>query len=374
METLIEYINQAFFTDNSGVMNYFYQQQYQDYSPDINGYLLCFMVPPDLSAYAQKYSDGIYGQNDPNSYMGEVANMMSFLAVDFTSPQSQVNTEQISSRTGAIPYATEVTESENCSITYIDTKDLDIYHFHHLWIEYIREVLEGVIEPKPQYFMREQANDFAPSSGLSYGGIDYAASLYIVKYRPDMKTITYVAKCMGIFPQGLPNKELIGTRTSNELTTLPFTYFCTAFREATSLDSGNAKWILGELESFIFKKFTGSSRSIIGLLSGLGMRSLLETNTGARLLKSVGQIGDDVVKYADSASTIYKSATKFGQIFGVGQSAGSSKGGIASVINSFPSPFSSSKDSGSNYEAPPVSEYNDITPEQQYEYDVEENN
>lgn len=348
MDNLIDYINQAFFTEDTGIMNYFYQQQYQNYAPDINGYTLCFMVPPDLSGYRMKFNagTGLYTQEDTNSYIGEVSNMMSFLAVDFTAPQSQVNTEQISSRTGAIPYATEVSESEQCSVTYIDTNQLDIYHFHHIWLEYIREVLEGVIDPAPEYLNSNSQIHINYSTPMNdiYGAIDYAASLYIVKYRPDMKTITYVAKCMGIFPQSLPNKELTGTRTSNELTTLPFNYFCTAYREATHLDSGNGVWILNELKDFIFKKYTTSSRSILGLLTGLGLQALFETDVGARLLKSVGQIGSDVVKYADVASTIYKSTEKFGQIFGVGQTFGESVGGITNIV-SFPSFGSSSDDS-----------------------------
>ena len=259
METLVDYLNDTFggTTVSDGVLKYFYEQLYSQYSPDITGYTFVFMVPPDLSGYrVNKNGNNLYSQVDPSSYMGEVGQLITFAAVDFTPPQSQVNTETISSRSGAIPYATEVSESEQCSVTYVDNSNLDVYMFHHLWIEYIREILEGVIEPSSEYITPDSDN---------FGAIDYAGSLYVVKYRPDMKTITFVAKCMGVFPQSLPAKELIGTRTSNELATLPFTYFCTAYREATAMESGN--WIITEVEK-VASKFSLSWQSVLGIATG----------------------------------------------------------------------------------------------------------
>ncbi len=257
MTTLIDYLNYAFVHDSpsDAVMRFFYRQLYGEFNPDINGYTIAIMVPPDLSGYRIRKVGGRshYDQVNPSSYFGEVAQLVSFAAVDFSPPQSQVNTETISARTGAIPYATEVTESETCSVTYIENADLDIYRFHHLWIEYIREILEGVIAPAPEYI--------TPGSS-EFGAIDYAASLYIIKYRPDMRTITFISKCMGIFPQSLPNKELIGARTANEITLLPFTYFCTAYREATALEYDN--WILSEIE-YIMSRFSLSWHSVLGL-------------------------------------------------------------------------------------------------------------
>ena len=257
METLLDYLQEAFSGDSpsEGIMKYFYEQLYSKFNPDLNGFVIALMVPPDLSGYriAKSGGNSYYSQTSPSSYFGEVSQLVSFAAVDFSPPQSQVNTETVSARTGAIPFATEVSESDTCSVTYIENSDLDIYRMHHLWVEYIREMLEGVIEPAPEYI--------DPTSD-SFGAIDYAASLYIIKYRPDMKTINFVAKCMGIFPQSLPNKELIGTRTSNELTTLPFTYFCTAYREATAAEYDN--WILSEIER-VAARFSLSWQSVLGL-------------------------------------------------------------------------------------------------------------
>jgi hypothetical protein len=312
MENLIEYLNTVFGDGktNSGLLKFFYQQQYRDFSPDINGYTLIFMVPPDLSGYRVRNASN-YNQIDTNSYVGRVSNLIAFAAVDFAPPQTQVNTEQISSRNGAIPYATEVTETDQCSITYVDNSNLEVYQFHHLWVEYMREVMEGVIEPDSQYY---------DPNNVRCGQIDYAASLYIIKYRPDMKTITFVSKCIGVFPQGLPSKELIGTRTSNELTTLPFTYFCTAYREATFLDrnnSGGTHWILSELNTNILTRFGSASNTNQLLATGSSLGGFIPDISGSNLT-SFGNIFGMVSNF----TPIPASSTPTGESMGWNEEAG----------------------------------------------------
>jgi hypothetical protein len=294
LESLVDYLNEAFGGSgmNDGVLKYFYEQLYGKYNPDINGYTLVFMMPPDLSGYRVNKSNSLYNQIDPSSYFGEVGQFVTFASVDFTPPQSQVNTENISSRTGAIPYATEVSESETCSVTYIENSDLDIYMMHHLWIEYIREVLEGAINPADEYLDPDSDN---------FGAIDYGASLYVVKYRPDMKTITFAAKCMGIFPQSIPTKELIGSRTSNELVTLPFTYFCTAYREATSMEFDN--WILSEVE-MLASKFSLSWQSVLGLATNSFFKVLgISENILGQQISTITQIPNRIVQAGLNTAT-----------------------------------------------------------------------
>lgn len=301
METLVDYLNDQFggSTAGDGILKYFYEQLYSQYNPDITGFTLIMMMPPDLSGYrVNKNGNNFYNQIDPTSYLGEVGQFMTFAGIDFTPPQSQVNSESISSRTGAIPYATEVSESESCSVTYVDNSNLDIYMFHHLWVEYIREILEGVIEPASEYITPGSPN---------FGAIDYAASIYVIKYRPDMRTITFVAKCMGVFPQSLPSKELIGTRTSNELTTLPFTYFCTAYREATGMEFDN--WILAEVDR-VASKFSLSWQSALGLsLGALGSVVGTAQTIFGQQISNITQIANKaVLEGLNQATTIISGA------------------------------------------------------------------
>lgn len=248
--TLTTYLDKVFNSSETEVIKFFYQQLYRDFAPDISGYTLVFFVPPDLSGYRVSVRSALYDQVDPSSYMSVVGKIMTFAAVDFTPPQSQVRAENVSTRAGSIPIASEVSESETISITFVDNNFLDIYMFHHIWVEYIREILEGTIEPSPEYYTENKIGLYGIDN---YGAIDYAASCYIVKYRPDMKTVTYVSKCVGIFPQSLPNKELIGTRSTNEIVILPFTYSCSGFRESVYHEKSSGMWLFTELDEMLGK-------------------------------------------------------------------------------------------------------------------------
>ena len=231
--------HEAYYTGLDPVMKYFNKQLFTEFSPDINGYVLIFMKPPELS--------GITNKN--NEYVRDVQKLMTFAAIDCTPPSIQLNTESISSRSGGIPFATEVDIGQQCSITFLDTQDLQIYNFHHVWLQYIQGILEGYIEPAAQFI--------TPGSA-QFGALDYAASIYIVRFDPSMKQVRYVSKCIGVFPQSIPSKEVIGSRSQNELTTLPYNYFCTYFIEGTN----SQHWVYKELQTNIlglFNENTGSS-------------------------------------------------------------------------------------------------------------------
>jgi len=252
---------------DEGLLSFFYDTMFHRYSPDINGYTFMFMIPPPLSGLTvdQDFSNkGVFGQHKEELYLGNdsikeqlrrITKFVTFAAVDFTPPQEQVNSERVSSRSGAIPFATEFSTSEQASVTYIDDSELSIYKFHQVWIHYIWDIVEGKIRPHPDYLNPQ--NETFGNAGGAYGGIDYASSIYIVKYKPNLKDITYVGKCIGLFPQALPSKELIGQRTGNELTTLPFSYFCAAYRGYVTSE-GVESWILDELNSLVFPNFNKS--------------------------------------------------------------------------------------------------------------------
>ena len=232
---LIDYLGRNV-GDDYGVLSYFQDTLFNKFNPDINGFTLLFMVPPELSGLKINQTDPrhlkdtltMYSPGGVNTALENVSKFVTFAAVDFTPPQEQLNTERISGRTGGIPYATEFTTSELCTATFIDDQNLSIYNFHQVWIYYIWDLVEGRLQPSDEYL--DPKNDDVYQNGILYGALDYVASFYIVKYSPDLKTIKYIGKCIGAFPQALPSKELIGQRTSNELTTLPYQYFVSAYR------------------------------------------------------------------------------------------------------------------------------------------------
>ncbi len=326
--TLTSYLDTVFTDKSSQALKYFYQQLYRDFSPDINGYTLVFFIPPHLSGYHKLVDSSHYSQANKDSYMNVVGKIMTFAAIDFTPPQSQVRSESISLRSGAVPIASEVSETDTCSITFVDNRQLDIYMFHHIWVEYIREILEGTIEPQHRYYTdpEENPNEVKIVDGeidYRYGCIDYAASFYIVKYRPDMKTVTFVSKCVGVFPQSLPNKELIGSRMTNEMVTLPFTYSCSGYREALYTERNSSSnisehWLFNELDEVVQKFASQDESGMFGGFLGGVLNTALGSSTGAlkNLTGNAAKLGGIV------GSTVSGVKSMWGSVKGVARSDG----------------------------------------------------
>ena len=219
-------------------MMYFNSQISGRFNPDINGYTLCFMVPPPFKALQ---NEGKYNKE----YIKLFRKLTIFSSMDFTPPQRQVQSEKFSARTGGVSYATEIDVSTQCSVSYVDNADLDIFNFHSVWLDFMHELLLGYIEVPGEYM---------DDTSELYGALDYAASMFIIKYSPSMQDILYLGKMTGIYPQGLPNKEIIGQRSSNEMSVIPITYACSWFEE--TLNKNHPIWgeLTEKIEEF-FPKF-----------------------------------------------------------------------------------------------------------------------
>jgi hypothetical protein len=253
----VNYLDRAVKQAQNNILLYMSSNMMGSFNPDINGYTLIFFVPPALSGLSQiqhDFQSGTQVSDGDNitDRLKQISEFITFAAIDFTPPQEQVNTDKISSRSGAIPYATEITTSEQVTVTYLDNMDLALYKFHQIWIYYMWEILEGKIRPSDDFIYEVETNE------RNFRALDYAGSFYIVKYKPDLKTITYIGKCIGVFPQSLPSKELIGQRTANELTTLPFNYLCSAYRGEV-VTEGFDSWILNEFLQDIAGKFSAEN-------------------------------------------------------------------------------------------------------------------
>ena len=76
-------------------------------------------------------------------------------------------------------------------ISYTDNRDLDVFHFHKLWADYISNVYNGKWNPKMKYI---------------YGRIlDYACSVYYILTAEDGETIIFWSKYYGVFPENMPS-------------------------------------------------------------------------------------------------------------------------------------------------------------------------
>jgi hypothetical protein len=257
---------------DNGPLKKFYNYLYTDYNPDITGYTLLFMIPPNFSA--EEYKDGELMLDQESNLFTQVLSMIDvapepiatlqdfskvypFFASDFTPPQTEVQNAQVQSRTGALAYAADVIETETVSVQFIEANPLVVYKFHLLWVQYIRDILRGAIKPAAKYIdpTAEGAND-------CYGTQDYLASFYVVKYILDMKEISYIGKCVGVYPLILPSGDLIGSRLTNEITMLPIEYVCVAYREYVEGLKTNL-WLKTELETFLDSNFSFQWENLI---------------------------------------------------------------------------------------------------------------
>jgi len=185
------------------------------YQPDINGYVFVLMLPPDLSGLT---GDGAV---DVKKNVIDLCKSSSFFALDFTPPAITINTESINTQASiSMPYATTKIATGEMSVSYLDDRDMNVNAMHNLWIEYLYNQLWGDFPPAKKYIT---------PGDPSFGALDYATTMYIVKYSANVEeqsVPTMIGKATGVFPLGLPTKETIGVRTSNDLVMQTINYTC----------------------------------------------------------------------------------------------------------------------------------------------------
>jgi len=242
-QVLVDLLNSTL--SNNNVLNYFNQILYnsvvdnEEFSPDINGYTMIFLIPPYLSGY---------GVSDNDEKLIKTSKMSCFLAIDFTPPSIQVTASEIMARTGNLPYGIEVISSGQMNITYLESNSLRIFSLHKSWITYIEDVTRGLVEPDSQFINDEECI------------LDYATSAYVIRFKPtrsfEWGDIIYVGKAIGIFPLNMPDKEIIGRRDSHEITTLPITYTCTLYRQQViNAPMETSGWIFDEIKEKCFSRY-----------------------------------------------------------------------------------------------------------------------
>lgn len=217
-----------------------------NFHPDVNGFYIIAMIPPHLSGYPDEIS------NLDNGRIAKTFNKSTFLSLDVNPPEISIESSTVdASNSNSVIYGINRTAGNNINISYIENRDLEIFNSHSLWIEYIRQVLLGDVSPQSQYL-----ND---ASGHIL--LDYATSCYIIKYLPNMDTVVYVGKAVGLFPQSVTTKDVIGSRNSPTISMVNINYSCADYYEfamgehvqTSAAFFDNYTWLLQELESIYIK-------------------------------------------------------------------------------------------------------------------------
>jgi len=206
----------------TGMLNEF-NKILKSVSPDINGYVFCIILPPDLSGLSA----------DVNASVQKVCTDATFFSLDFTPPNITINTESINTQASiSMPYATTKIATGEMSISYLDDSDMNINSMHNLWVEYLYNQLWGDFPPN---------SDYITPGNPKYGALDYATTIYVLKYNANVGASngvhstptgfipSMVGKAVGVFPLGVPVKETIGVRTSNDLVIESINYTCSYY-------------------------------------------------------------------------------------------------------------------------------------------------
>lgn len=77
------------------------------------------------------------------------------------------------------------------TVSFQDTRDLDVFHIHKLWVDYISNVYIGRWYPKYEYLWERV--------------LDYACSVYYIITAEDNETILFWSKYYGCFPTNIPS-------------------------------------------------------------------------------------------------------------------------------------------------------------------------
>lgn len=223
---------------NNPAVKYTYRKLFSDFSPDISGYTLIFMVPPPLSGFSSTLGNTNYEQFG-SGFTGELGRLVPLLATNYVPPSIQMNSAVLSGPSGSQHYPTNISITENMSVTYIDTINLDVYAYHASWLDYIYQITEGTLDPSDSY--------------VSSRMIDYMGAFYIVKWQPDMETIQYIGKAVGCMPKELPTSEVVGSRAANELTNITFNYTVSNYFETTINQVDH--WLFSEFQNIIMSQY-----------------------------------------------------------------------------------------------------------------------
>lgn len=105
------------------------------------------------------------------------------------------------------------------SITYNETKDLEILNLHSIWNRYIDFASEGLVSRT-----KENRDKHI---------LDYASSLFVFAVEPDGETLSFWAKFSGVVPLGVPWDALGETLGESNIITPSISYKYTYYEDNT---------------------------------------------------------------------------------------------------------------------------------------------
>ena len=132
-------------------------------------------------------------------------------------PNLMMETETISGRLRNINYATKAQLTSDFSISYHDTKDLELFSYHHAWFKFIELLRRGDIT------YTDNTTNYQTSEFID---VPYYNAMWVLVFYPHSVTPVAIFKLMGITPINAPLQSLIGDRGNPSISLVTQSYKC----------------------------------------------------------------------------------------------------------------------------------------------------
>lgn len=189
------------------------------WAPHINGWYYANMVhgswAHDMMDTTKKLPE-IFTEFSPdnNNAIKSAIKEMGHLIKEIDPTQLNIEYETVSGRVRNIQHATRAMGTSDMSITFKDNRNLDNFRYHEIWYKYIDAYKKGFFDTT----LEEDpfTSPFIP--------VPYLNAIWVVIFKPLSFELQGLIKIMGIAPTGLPIKDIIGQRSSPQVTTYSINY------------------------------------------------------------------------------------------------------------------------------------------------------
>jgi len=200
--------------------NYFLDKFY--YHPLSGGFSLFLMIPPYLSAEKYKKIFGVpfsSPNDEKQKFFHTTLVSLPFIASEFSPPQISAKLDENKLLKGSIPVVEEIWPGNSINVTFYETKELMVYTFHKIWMDYIEEVRMGIVEPDEEI--------------IKNGLLDYAAASFVLRFSPNLDLL-YLGYLVGLVPTSRNPGDIIkGHLEYNDVQTVSFNYSFFYYTEFT---------------------------------------------------------------------------------------------------------------------------------------------
>jgi hypothetical protein len=182
------------------------------YNPLTHGFSLFILIPPYLSAPEYKEVFGepfMKPSNNEQNFFKTYIKSVPVLAFDFKPPQINTKISEDKLIKGTIPHIDEIIPSNSIDVTYYETKELLVYTFHKIWLDYIDDVKMGRIKPEDSIWEN--------------GYLHYAGAAFVLRFTSELDLV-YLGYAVGLIPTGRDPSSIVTTQTHQDVSTVSFTY------------------------------------------------------------------------------------------------------------------------------------------------------